>query len=67
MSTARYTFIQLCELGEGVVERMEMTKLQNNSRVYSYPGSLDGESGVLSLSYHAPHDVIETRNIWIKE
>ena len=38
--------------GGGVVERMEMTKLQNNSRVYSYPGSLDGESGVLPLSYN---------------
>ena len=31
-STARYSFIHLSEQGRGIVERMEMPKLQNGSK-----------------------------------
>ena len=32
-----------------------MHKIQNGSKGDSNPGSLDGEFGILSLSYNSPH------------
>ena len=32
-----------------------MAKLRNGSKLDSNPGSLDCESSILPLSYHAPH------------
>ena len=48
-SIARYSFIQLSELG--IMERTKMPKLQKGD---SSPGSLDCESGILPLSYCGP-------------
>ena len=39
-----------------------MPKLRNGSKGDSNPGSLDCESGILPLSYRAPHSVIADQN-----
>ena len=54
LSIARYSFIHLSELGHyGENENAKSSKRQQ--REDSNPGSLDCESGILPLSYHAPH------------
>ena len=52
---ARFSFIQLSELG--CIERTEMPKLRNGSkgREHLNMSSLDGDSGILPLSYHGNH------------
>ncbi len=49
----------------GVVERMEMLKLWNDSKENSDPGSLSWEAGVLPLGYRAPlRSITEVLKNW---
>ena len=54
LSIARYSFIQLSQLGASM-EITKMPNLHNGSKGDSNPGPLDWESGILPLSYRAPH------------
>ena len=61
LSIARYSFIQLSELGRQWRERKcpifeTVTKRRSNQ------GSLDCESGILPLSYRAPLPVVKRQN-----
>ena len=53
LSIARYSFIQLSQLGRQWRER-KCPNFETVAKVDSNPGSLDCESGTLPLSYHAP-------------
>ena len=57
LSIARYSFIQLSRQGRQWRER-KMPNLRNGSKGDSNPGSLHCESGILPLSYCAPHVII---------
>ena len=54
LSIARYSFIQLSQLGRQWRDR-KCAIFENVAKGDSNPGSLDCESGILPLSYHAPH------------
>ena len=56
ISIARYSFIQLSELGRHA-ENESAQASEKNSEGHSNPGSLDCESDILPLSYFAPHKV----------
>ena len=49
LSIARYSLIQLTELGRCGENENSQPKLRNGNRGDSNPGSLDGESGILPL------------------
>ena len=53
LSIARYSFIQLSQLGPQWIER-KCPIFETVSKGDSNPGSLDCESGILPLSYRAP-------------
>ena len=55
LSIARYSFIQLSEQGRQWRER-KCPIFETVTKGDSNPGSLDGESGILPLSYRAPVD-----------
>ena len=57
LSIARYSFIQLSQLGRQWRER-KCPIFETVAKWDSKPGSLDCESGILPLSYRAPHVVI---------
>ena len=59
LSIARYTFIQLSQLGHQWRER-KCPILETAAKGDSNPGSLDCESGILPLSYRAPFVCIAT-------
>ncbi len=54
LSIARYSFIQLSEQGRQWRERKCLI-FETVTKRDSNPGSLDCESGILPLSYRAPH------------
>ena len=54
LSIARYSFIQLSQLGPQWRER-KCPIFETVAKGDSNPGSLDCESGILPLSYRAPH------------
>ena len=54
LSIAKYSFIQLSQQGRQWRER-KCPIFETVAKGDSNPGSLDCESGVLPLSYHAPH------------
>ena len=54
LSIARYSFIQLSQQGRQWRER-KCPMFETVARGDSNPGSLDCESGILPLSYRAPH------------
>ena len=54
LSIARYSFIQLCQLGRQWRER-KCPIFETVAKGDSNPGSLDCESGILPLSYRALH------------
>ena len=58
MSTTVYSQVRIytADSTGASVERTKMPILRNGSKRGSNPGSLDCESGVLPLSYRAPHD-----------
>ena len=56
ISIARYSFIQLSELGRHA-ENESAQASGKNSEGHSNPGSLDCEFDILPLSYFAPHKV----------
>ena len=55
LSIARYSFIQLSQLGPQLRER-KCPIFETVAKEDSNPGSLDCESGILPLSYRAPHN-----------
>ena len=59
LSIARYSFIQLSQLGHQWGERKGPI-FETVTKGDSNPGSLDCESGILPLSYHAP-DCVRVR------
>ena len=56
LSIARYSFIQLSEQGRQWRER-KCPIFETVTKWDANPGSLDCESGILPLSYRAPHDL----------
>ena len=57
LSIARYSFIQLSQLGRQWRER-KFPLYETVAERDSNPGSLDCESGILPLSYRTPYDVL---------
>ena len=62
LSIARYSFIQLSQLGRQWRER-KCPIFETVAKGDSNPGSLDCESGVLPLSYRAPHGRCWSRDL----
>ena len=62
LSIARYSFIQLSQLGRQWRER-KCPIFETVAKEDSNPGSLDCESGILPLSYHAPLEWPHSRPI----
>ena len=57
LSTARYSFIQLSQLGQQWRER-KCPIFETVAKEDSNPGSVDCESGILPLSYRAPRSLV---------
>ena len=57
LKTGTTVLIYTAESTGALVKGTKTPNLQNSSKGYSNPGSLDCESGILPLSYHVPYKI----------